>query len=256
MGMTVDDIRRMYNPNYKGDSKKTEKQTPQDKPIWEGYKKSWVLPEKCKENPGFYYPKVDKNTPAGEKVAKLHEINNPTLDPYITTLTDEELKAKSHKVDDNANKFNIKQGAPSPQIEVKGVPITARIVVDKKSHTTFVYDDNGKFLEKFPDAVGASDTPTHSGIRYVTGIGEYPYKGTDDTKNSKKHPDDFGPHIIKDRVVDPRTGNTTHTGEFLHGTRWPNSMGKDASHGCVRHRNGDIEKLVKYVKPGDFINIK
>ena len=35
----------------------------------------------------------------------------------------------------------------------------------------------------------------------------------------------------------------------IHGTNAPWSVGRWATHGCVRLRNKDIEKLVTYVKP-------
>lgn len=36
----------------------------------------------------------------------------------------------------------------------------------------------------------------------------------------------------------------------IHGTNAPWSVGRRATHGCIRLRNRDIEDLVKYVKPG------
>jgi lipoprotein-anchoring transpeptidase ErfK/SrfK len=36
----------------------------------------------------------------------------------------------------------------------------------------------------------------------------------------------------------------------LHGTNSPNSIGKRATHGCIRMRNKDIVELSKSVKPG------
>lgn len=35
----------------------------------------------------------------------------------------------------------------------------------------------------------------------------------------------------------------------IHGTNSPGSIGRRATHGCIRLRNGDIEDLVKDVKP-------
>ena len=201
--------------------------------------------------------KPSKNIP--DKVVttdKLFKIKNPTLNPNLLQIPEQEIKAHSFKIIDQIKEFNALKNAPSPELTIKGIPVITRVVVDKKTHKTFVYDDNGKFIKKFPDAVGNSSTPTPSGSFYVTRIGETPYKTSDDTPKVKKKPYQYGPNIIYERMLDKPTGKTSITGVFLHGTHVPSSIGKDASHGCVRHNNKDIKELVKYVKPGDLITIK
>lgn len=42
-------------------------------------------------------------------------------------------------------------------------------------------------------------------------------------------------------------------GYGLHGTNEPGSIGRDASHGCVRLLNSDVEELYKEVKNGDAV---
>jgi hypothetical protein len=42
-------------------------------------------------------------------------------------------------------------------------------------------------------------------------------------------------------------------GYGLHGTNEPGSIGRDASHGCVRMLNADVEELYKEVKNGDAV---
>jgi lipoprotein-anchoring transpeptidase ErfK/SrfK len=41
----------------------------------------------------------------------------------------------------------------------------------------------------------------------------------------------------------------------IHGTNAPRSIGKKASHGCIRMRNRDIEELFDRVKAGDTVEI-
>jgi hypothetical protein len=41
----------------------------------------------------------------------------------------------------------------------------------------------------------------------------------------------------------------------IHGTNAPRSIGKKASHGCIRMRNRDIEELFEMVKAGDAVEI-
>ena len=41
----------------------------------------------------------------------------------------------------------------------------------------------------------------------------------------------------------------------IHGTNVPKSIGKAASHGCIRMRNSDVEELFELVRPGDAVEI-
>jgi len=44
-------------------------------------------------------------------------------------------------------------------------------------------------------------------------------------------------------------------GYGIHGTNAPGSIGKNASHGCIRLRNADVEQLFKLVAVGDEVEI-
>ena len=44
-------------------------------------------------------------------------------------------------------------------------------------------------------------------------------------------------------------------GYGIHGTNVPASIGKNASHGCIRLRNSDIEQLFKLVEVGDQVEL-
>jgi len=41
----------------------------------------------------------------------------------------------------------------------------------------------------------------------------------------------------------------------IHGTNVPRSIGKAASHGCIRMHNRDAEELFEFVRPGDAVEI-
>jgi lipoprotein-anchoring transpeptidase ErfK/SrfK len=44
-------------------------------------------------------------------------------------------------------------------------------------------------------------------------------------------------------------------GYGIHGTNAPKSIGKAASHGCIRLRNSDIEELFDLVSVGDAVEL-
>jgi hypothetical protein len=45
-------------------------------------------------------------------------------------------------------------------------------------------------------------------------------------------------------------------GYGIHGTNAPGSVGHAASHGCIRLRNHDVEKLFTMVRVGDAVEIQ
>jgi lipoprotein-anchoring transpeptidase ErfK/SrfK len=44
-------------------------------------------------------------------------------------------------------------------------------------------------------------------------------------------------------------------GYGIHGTNAPSSIGHNASHGCIRLRNSDVEKLFEMVAVGDAVEL-
>jgi lipoprotein-anchoring transpeptidase ErfK/SrfK len=44
-------------------------------------------------------------------------------------------------------------------------------------------------------------------------------------------------------------------GYGIHGTNRPASIGRNASHGCIRMRNRDVEELFEMVSVGDAVEL-
>lgn len=105
--------------------------------------------------------------------------------------------------------------------------------------------ENDRVIRTFEVAVGAPHSPSPTGVFKVVNHIENPtwyYKG---------------------QVVGPGKGNPVGTrwiglsapGYGLHGTNVPSSIGKNASHGCIRLRNSDVEQLFKLVEVGDQVEL-
>jgi hypothetical protein len=66
------------------------------------------------------------------------------------------------------------------------------------------------------------------------------------------------------KVVEPGPGNPVGTrwiglsqkGYGIHGTNAPRSIGKAASHGCIRMKKADLEELFAKVEIGDAVEIR
>lgn len=148
-----------------------------------------------------------------------------------------------------------------PQMAQDNLPYTKRllkntykyfIVVDKPSMFVVLYDKYGREKEAYKMACSKRfgtkhkrrDNRTPEGFFSVEGI----YDSTDwlytnDDGYTSPLRGQFGPRFIR-----LKTPVTTQVG--IHGTCAPWSLGRRASHGCIRIHNENILKLVEYVKPG------
>ncbi|MGV8120734.1 MAG: L,D-transpeptidase family protein [Candidatus Xenobiia bacterium LiM19] len=131
----------------------------------------------------------------------------------------------------------------------------ARALVNKSEHRLFLYDSKGALEKIYPVATGKEQTPTQSGVKVVNGKLEDPSKVA-----AKLWPESggkaFGTRLFDLSWFDEKTGTVTKSGQELHGTYNKNSIGKNASHGCMRMNNRDIEELFKRVKKGDRIIVR
>ena len=60
----------------------------------------------------------------------------------------------------------------------------------------------------------------------------------------------------KDNPVGTRWIGLSQKGYGIHGTNAPRSIGHAASHGCIRLRNRDVEKLFTMLQVGDVVEIR
>jgi len=121
---------------------------------------------------------------------------------------------------------------------------TRRIVVSIVDRKLAVMD-SGRVVKIFPTAVGAPGSPSPVGIyKIVTSIPDptWYYKGQI-----------IGPG--KSNPLGTRWLGLSISGYGIHGTNNPSSIGHNASHGCVRMRNHDVEELFGMVGVGDQVEL-
>lgn len=106
--------------------------------------------------------------------------------------------------------------------------------------------DNGVVIATFQVAVGARVSPSPTGeFTIVSHIANpaYYHHGT----------------VIptgKDNPVGTRWVGLSLKGYGIHGTNAPRSIGRAASHGCIRLRNRDMEQLFTMLRVGDVVQIR
>lgn len=145
--------------------------------------------------------------------------------------------------------------APSPKVTIAGEQKLASIVVDLDKNVLYKYNENGEPEIAYLVASGKPSSPTNTGIKVVSHVETYPYKTAPLRTKRRRHPNDYGPNILILRNVDSKTGMTSSTGEFIHGNNNISSLGKYASHGCIRMDNQVIKELAKTIKSGDLVKI-
>jgi lipoprotein-anchoring transpeptidase ErfK/SrfK len=106
--------------------------------------------------------------------------------------------------------------------------------------------EDGRLLKVFPVAVGAEDSPSPTGefqiVNRLTGPTYY-HKGT----------------VIGPGPANPlgsRWMGLSLKGYGIHGTNAPRSIGKAASHGCIRMAKRDLEQFFEMVRVGDTVTIR
>src|SRR5690349_20668068 len=105
--------------------------------------------------------------------------------------------------------------------------------------------EGDRVVKVFETAVGAPNSPSPEGTFTIVNQIEDPTWYT------------------KGKVVPPGKANPLGTrwmglskkGYGIHGTNVPSSIGKNASHGCIRMRNHDVEQLFKMVAVGDVVEL-
>jgi lipoprotein-anchoring transpeptidase ErfK/SrfK len=128
--------------------------------------------------------------------------------------------------------------------EVMAEGATRRLVISIPDRKIALIED-GRVVKVYPVAVGKPGTPSP--------------RGSFEIASHVQRPTWYQPG----KVVGPGPANPLGTrwmglgfkGYGIHGTNMPLSIGKAASHGCIRMRNHDVEELFNLVEVGDPVEL-
>lgn len=121
--------------------------------------------------------------------------------------------------------------------------LTYSLRVSTKTNT-MTLSRNGKVTQTFPVATGTGGTPTPQGSFYLTELLA--------PRNAGYGPYAFGVSAFS-TVLNTFGGGPGQIG--LHGTDDTGSIGRAASHGCIRMRNKDITTLARLLPLGTPITV-
>jgi lipoprotein-anchoring transpeptidase ErfK/SrfK len=121
---------------------------------------------------------------------------------------------------------------------------TRRLIVSIPDRRIVLMED-GQVVKVYPIAVGKQSTPSPNGTFHIA--------------SRVVKPAWYQPG----KMVGPGPANPLGTrwmglgykGYGIHGTNMPKSIGKAASHGCIRMRNHDVEELFELVQVGDPVEL-
>ena len=105
--------------------------------------------------------------------------------------------------------------------------------------------ENGAVTKIYPIAVGKNSTPSPTGSFFIVD------RITDPTYYHAKVVVPPGPH----NPLGTRWMGLSEKGYGIHGTNAPKSIGKAASHGCIRMARPDLEELFAHTRVGDAVLI-
>jgi lipoprotein-anchoring transpeptidase ErfK/SrfK len=106
--------------------------------------------------------------------------------------------------------------------------------------------EGDRVVKVYGVAVGKPSTPTPEGEFQII--------------NHVPHPTYYGAGVVmapgRDNPLGTRWMGLSAKGYGIHGTNVPSSIGKAASHGCIRMRQQDLEDLFDLVKVGTTVELR
>ena len=142
--------------------------------------------------------------------------------------------------------------------DTKDEPVTTKtaVKIDTQSSMLTVHED-GKLIAAYPVTIGSEQTESPIGDWKVRGVAKMPNFRYDKAMLNK------GERSDKFHILPPGPNNPVGVvwialnkkGIGLHGTSDPDSIGRSASHGCVRLANWDVIRLAGKIKAGVPVSI-
>jgi len=121
-----------------------------------------------------------------------------------------------------------------------------RVVLISLTDRQLAVLEDGNVLAYFPVAVGAEESPSPTGeFQIVSRVVDpaYYHEGVVMAAGA-------------DNPVGTRWLGLNRKGYGIHGTNAPRSIGHARSHGCIRLKNRDVERLFAMLRVGDVVQIR
>jgi len=138
------------------------------------------------------------------------------------------------------------QGLAQEQAATRVTARSKRYVVVSIPERKLALIEDGRLVKVYRVAVGASTSPSPVGRFEIV--------------NRLTNPTYYQPGLVipagAQNPLGPRWIGLNKRTFGIHGTNEPRSIGRAASHGCIRLRNHDVEELFELVRVGDTVEIR
>lgn len=121
-----------------------------------------------------------------------------------------------------------------------------RVVLVSIADRRLAVIEDGNVLAYFPVAVGAAASPSPTGE----------FEIVNRVANPAYYHDGVVMAASENNPVGTRWIGLNLRGYGIHGTNAPRSIGRASSHGCIRLKNRDVERLYAMLRVGDVVEIR
>ena len=178
-------------------------------------------------------------------------LQNPTK-PYGTELV---FVVKEQTPDWLLVHLPVRPNGSTGWIRASDVDMTThefRMVIELGAHRLTVWNGDEVFADE-PIAVGTRDTPTPGGLYYTKELLQPIDRQGNLIPNGPYGPYAYGLSGFSEVLYDFAGGDGVIG---IHGTNDPSSIGRDASHGCIRLSNEAITRLATTLPIGVPVEIR
>jgi len=183
------------------------------------------------------------------------QVQVPNVEPFeLASVKD--IKPGSETASPAANEVEDQPETQASTPGESGAPRNVSIKIDTKTNMLGVFESE-KLIAAYPVTIGSAHTASPIGDWTVRGIAKLPRFRYD--KEMLEH----GKRSGNFYMLPPGPRNPVGVmwialnkkGIGIHGTNDPGSIGRSASHGCIRLANWDVVRLATKIKPGDKVSI-
>jgi lipoprotein-anchoring transpeptidase ErfK/SrfK len=183
------------------------------------------------------------------------QVKVPNVEPFeLASVKD--IKPGSETASRAANDVEDQSETQAATPGESGAPRNVSIKIDTKTNMLGVFEAE-KLIAAYPVTIGSAHTASPIGEWKVRGIAKLPRFRYD--KEMLEH----GKRSGNFYMLPPGPRNPVGVmwialnkkGIGMHGTDNPGSIGRAASHGCIRLANWDVVRLATKIKAGDNVSI-
>ena len=186
----------------------------------------------------------------------------PNVEPFDVASV-KEIKPGSEVATQVVNDFEEEPDAQTKNAEEnketqknEAAPVPVAVKIDTRTNMLGVFDGD-KLIAAYPVTIGSAETESPIGeweIRRITKMPTFRY----DKEMLQRGQRSSNFHLLPPGPRNP-VGvmwiALNKKGIGIHGTNEPDSIGRSASHGCVRLANWDVVRLATKIKSGDSVSI-